>query len=394
MSLEVAAAEPAEMETLIDDSAINIDESELLQADENSMEMDDKTPAELTETNSEKEPWELRPNAVLLSGVDHMSTTDVKLYAVTYFTEGNPPDVEWVDDTSVVLVYPTRAMATAALNAFTSEAEFYDSTPSEFGIRNAKVHPKNGKHALKVRHALDSDRKMKHSREQSRYYLLYGDPREENNDRYNPSSRNGGRYKEKEAYMDITDFSRERRRVRGGAGEKIDVRDNDEDKVDNFPSVLKGNFKPLSKSWANAGAVDRYAPDRYDEGRRYSRRRSQSPERRRRRYDSRSPEKSVSKGQGRDRDSGSEPKFDRDSRLSLALESPRSRRAPSNRSDLAQRINDGETSSRDLSSRIGSRDNKKVSDSHASDFGSRVSAGPREENSRGNRRRAHHLDFD
>ncbi|KAK7207214.1 hypothetical protein BZA70DRAFT_6624 [Myxozyma melibiosi] len=128
-----------------------------------------------------------RFEAVYMHGVDHMSTNDVKEYSAAYFPD-EEPKFEWVDDSSIVLVFKSEEAAGKALDAFTSEGEFYDEVPADGALRVAKTHPGNGKYTLKVRGALLTDKKEKAAHLKSKYYLFHGDPREEEERRYGIST--------------------------------------------------------------------------------------------------------------------------------------------------------------------------------------------------------------
>jgi Nuclear cap-binding protein subunit 3 len=85
---------------------------------------------------------------------------------------------EWIDDTSVNLVYDSSDIATSALQALSSE-HIEELPPSS--LRPAK--PFNGGkpiEGLKVRIAFLEDRKARGARERSRWYLFNPHPNEEN----------------------------------------------------------------------------------------------------------------------------------------------------------------------------------------------------------------------
>ncbi|KAK9333893.1 hypothetical protein V1520DRAFT_73632 [Lipomyces starkeyi] len=351
---------------------ISIDDPELLQEDSGLMEIDQNSDANVsaTEQAAQYEPTDtvfLRLEAVLLHGVDQMSTDDVKSYASHYFPQITP-NIEWIDDSSVLFVFDSEDAAKQALEAFTSEAEYYDQPPEGTALRNAKVHPLNGKYALKVRVALQSDRKTKWSRERSKYYLFHGDPREQlyEKRRQETRSRRPRRRSaspEKPVHMDLVEFSRGRRRQNDEDDFPSVLKDtrrrqNDDD----FPSVLKDTHAPISKSWAKAGSIDRYVPSARDSGpssRRIDRHGPRDTPRRR----SLSPDRYQAGSGDRARDGG-----------------------------FPRRIG-GDISSRSLAVRLGAKGGN--DDDHASDFASRLSVKEDDDKNGGRRRkRAHHLEFD
>ncbi|KAK9247512.1 hypothetical protein V1506DRAFT_565376 [Lipomyces tetrasporus] len=359
MNVEINAA-PVMAETVlpVTDIGINIDDPELLEEDAMLMEVDQNvdTNASTTDQTAQLEDTEsasLRPEAVLLYGVDHLSTDDMKSYASHYFPQITP-EIEWVDDSSVLFVFDSEITAKKALDAFTSEAEYYDQPPEAAALRSAKVHPKNGKYTLKVRAALQTDRKTKRSRERSKYYLFYGDPREEDYEQRQQETRSRRNRRrsaspEKSAHMDLVEFSRGRRR---------------ENNDDDFPSVLKDTYTPITKSWAKASSIDRYIPsvrDSVSVSRRMDRHAPRDPPRRR----SISPDRHRGGSRVRTSDAG-----------------------------LPERIND-DVSSRSLAVRLGKDGNGGNPDNRVSDFASRLSVKESDDSNGGRRRRrAHHLEFD
>ncbi|KAK9376295.1 uncharacterized protein V1513DRAFT_439906 [Lipomyces chichibuensis] len=350
---------------------ISIDDPELLQEDAGLMEIDQNADANISATQqaAQSEPTETvfwRLEAVLLYGVDQMSTDDVKSYASHYFPQITP-NIEWIDDSSVLFVFDSEDTAKQALEAFTSEAEYYDQPPEGTALRNAKVHPQNGKYALKVRVALQSDRKTKWSRERSKYYLFHGDPREQlyetrRQETRSRRSRRRSASPEKPVHMDLVEFSRGQRRQNGVddfPSVLKDTRRRQDD--DDFPSVLKDTHAPISKSWAKAGSTDRYVPSARDSAssRRIDRRDPRGTPRRR----SLSPNRYKSGNGDRALDGG-----------------------------LPRRV-DGDISSRSLAVRLGAKGGN--DDDHASDFASRLSVMEDDhKDGRRRRRRAHHLEFD
>ncbi|KAK9487248.1 hypothetical protein V1527DRAFT_495105 [Lipomyces starkeyi] len=351
---------------------ISIDDPELLQEDDGLMEIDQNSDANIsaTEQAAQSETTDtvfLRSEAVLLHGVDQMSTDDVKSYASHYFPQITP-NIEWIDDSSVLFVFDGEDTARQALEAFTSEAEYYDQPPEGTALRNAKVHPLNGKYALKVRVALQSDRKTKWSRERSKYYLFHGDPREQLYDKRQQETRSRRPRRrssspEKHVHMDLVEFSRGRRSQNDEDDFPSVLKDtrrrqNDDD----FPSVLKDTHAPISKSWAKAGSIDRYVPSARDTGsssRRIDRHGPRDTPRRR----SLSPDRYQGGSGDRARDGG-----------------------------FPRRIG-GDISGRSLAVRLGAKGGN--DDDHASDFASRLSVKEDDDKNGGRRRKwAHHLEFD
>jgi hypothetical protein len=116
-------------------------------------------------------------------GVDDLDTSSVKQFAERYYSLDNFVRVEWVDDSTVNLIYDNPESALGALHAFTSEQVDSLNTPlavardaKEFATAEKPDKPIH----LRIRQAHTGDVKKKGAREASRFYLLNPekDPRE------------------------------------------------------------------------------------------------------------------------------------------------------------------------------------------------------------------------
>lgn len=149
----------------------------------------------------------LRENALHLQGTDDMSTSDVHKY-LALFTTDSKPRIEWIDDTSLNLVYYTKEDARVALAHLTNVPTFeIDSvTPQP-----AKDNPEKADARLKIRYATTEDKKERGAKDRSRWYLFHP---EDDPDSRPRQKRRGGRAEEP--------YSRtgrhERRIVQGTAG--------------------------------------------------------------------------------------------------------------------------------------------------------------------------------
>jgi Nuclear cap-binding protein subunit 3 len=108
-------------------------------------------------------------------GVDNLSTDDVRAYINAHFP--SEFQIEWIDDTSLNVVYESADIATSALHSLSSE-HVEESRPST--VRSAK--PLAGEkpiQGLTLRIAVFGDRKEKGARDRSRWYLFHPPPSEE-----------------------------------------------------------------------------------------------------------------------------------------------------------------------------------------------------------------------
>ena len=116
------------------------------------------------------EDGEVEQNALVpkvhVRGVDELSTRDVENFANEHFSDDLFKKVEWVNDSSVNLVYDTDAAAAEALTAFSADER---SDPlEERPAKRLTTHPDV---ELLVRRAVESDVKVKNASTYSRYYL-------------------------------------------------------------------------------------------------------------------------------------------------------------------------------------------------------------------------------
>lgn len=98
----------------------------------------------------------------------------------------------------VNVVFKSAVKAKGALIALTSESVFYEGTEvAETQLRDAKSHPDKRGVNLKIRVALDTDKKVKNARSKSKYYLWHGEPSFEDE-----------RYRVHDPNMDMTEEER------------------------------------------------------------------------------------------------------------------------------------------------------------------------------------------
>ncbi|XP_046840122.1 nuclear cap-binding protein subunit 3-like [Xenia sp. Carnegie-2017] len=116
----------------------------------------------------------LRPDAILLFGVNEMSTKDV----FDYFKDYVPNSIEWIDDISCVVIWDDDNSAKRALmnvgKYFISQnnkATGHDENVWRIGIQ----HPKAKQLLMRV--ATTADKKIKGASSRSMYYLIHGQPK-------------------------------------------------------------------------------------------------------------------------------------------------------------------------------------------------------------------------
>lgn len=130
----------------------------------------------------------LRDNAILFHGtpISHLPTDNIFAYA-THF-DAHPIGLEWIDDTSCILVFPNKSAARAGFRVLTKS---YVEEPSEEGFITSKPIPvhvwparerlnntlgvgEGLKGTIKMRWALTSDVKKRGANKDSEFYKKYG----------------------------------------------------------------------------------------------------------------------------------------------------------------------------------------------------------------------------
>lgn len=130
----------------------------------------------------------LRDNAILLHGppISFLPTENIFAYA-THF-DSHPIGLEWIDDTTCILVFSTKA---AARGAFRYLAKSHAEEPSDEGFITAKPIPiafwppeeriskslgkgEGLKGAIRMRWALTADVKKRGAKKESQFYQKYG----------------------------------------------------------------------------------------------------------------------------------------------------------------------------------------------------------------------------
>ena len=110
-----------------------------------------------------------------IRGVDDFHTNDILAFVHDHDPEAEV-HVQWIDDTSANVVYPTKERAREGILKLVAA----ESTPdtilnAPFEVRTAKTLAGRPASMLMVRIAQAGDRKRKNARDASRYYLLHPD---------------------------------------------------------------------------------------------------------------------------------------------------------------------------------------------------------------------------
>jgi Nuclear cap-binding protein subunit 3 len=121
------------------------------------------------------DPSQVRTEAIHLRGVDNLSTDDVQLYVSTLYPSFESK-IEWIDDTSLNVVYESADIATAALQTLSlNPVQDLEATT----LRPAKpLFGEKSIEGLKARMAFMGDKKERGARDRSRWYLFNPHPAE------------------------------------------------------------------------------------------------------------------------------------------------------------------------------------------------------------------------
>jgi hypothetical protein len=121
------------------------------------------------------DPSQVRTEAIHLRGVDNLSTDDVQLYVSTLYPLFESK-IEWIDDTSLNVVYESADIATTALQTLSlNPVQDLEAT----SLRPAKpLFGEKSIEGLRVRIAFMGDKKERGARDRSRWYLFNPHPAE------------------------------------------------------------------------------------------------------------------------------------------------------------------------------------------------------------------------
>lgn len=177
------------------------------------------------------------PTKLHVRGLDTLHTEDIKAHVKAHF--GPVDKVEWIDDSSANLVFSSEPTAREALVAL-SAIEVADATALAVG-ESLPGKPVEGKPeiSLKVRFAVESDRKQAGAALRSRYYLLHPE--------YDPEEKRRRRHDDRSRYRERDGDSRRSGRRR---------RDSD-DEVETFESSMYDDASQPPRARRHSGQEDR-----------------------------------------------------------------------------------------------------------------------------------------
>ncbi|KAL6920726.1 hypothetical protein ACHAPO_004593 [Fusarium lateritium] len=240
----------------------------------------------------------LVPTKIHINGVDSLHTNDIKAYVKSHF--GDVERVEWIDDSSANLLFPSEPTARDAIVALSS-VPVADATALAVGeTLPAKPFESRPEISLQVRFAVSSDKKEAGAALRSRYYLLH--PEHDPEERRRKNNDNRSRYRERDGGY------------RGDGGRRRRASDDD---------------------------VETFEASMYDDAPRPARRRRDSDiEERPRSYARENQGKELFVGRRKQRDRSASPRRDGDSD-DLMSEKASSSRNRSRARDLRDRISSG-----------------------------------------------------
>ncbi|KAF5590504.1 uncharacterized protein FSUBG_10827 [Fusarium subglutinans] len=177
------------VDTVHDAPILDIGRDDILQPDE---------PEEPGEVAEDEPPTDdsktLIRTKIHIKGVDSLHTTDIKAYVKAHF--GDVDRIEWIDDSSANLLFPSEPTARDAIVALSS-VRVADATALAVG-ETLPAKPFEGKPeiSLQVRFAVQSDKKEVGAALRSRYYLLH--PEHDPEERRRRNQENRSRYRDRD----------------------------------------------------------------------------------------------------------------------------------------------------------------------------------------------------
>ncbi|KAI0124418.1 hypothetical protein BJ170DRAFT_585791 [Xylariales sp. AK1849] len=156
---------------------------------------DTPSPGEVIDTDTQDHQPDskaLVPNKIYVQGLDVLNPEEVKNFIAEHFPDGRFERIEWIDDSSANLIFPSEAMAQDALVALSS-LEIGDVTALPLlELLPARKYSKRPDVNLQIRIAVAGDKKQAGAAQRSRFYLL--------NPEYDPETRK--RYRDRDGEGD------------------------------------------------------------------------------------------------------------------------------------------------------------------------------------------------
>jgi hypothetical protein len=110
-----------------------------------------------------------------LRGVDEFSTKNVQEYLAEHLPADTKAKVEWIDDTSINVVFEDADITKQALRILSGINDETQSLPADLDLRPALWWSQKPGSTLSIRYATVTDKKIPRAAERSRYYLLNPD---------------------------------------------------------------------------------------------------------------------------------------------------------------------------------------------------------------------------
>jgi hypothetical protein len=197
------------------------------------------------------------PNKLHLRGLDVFTTAQIRTYVADH--HGSAPRVEWIDDTSANLVFPSDDTAREALAALAAVPMGDASQLAPGETVQAKPFAAKPEANLQLRMAVLGDRKEKGAAERSRFYLLH--PEHDPEERRRRGGGGGGRRRNDDR----------RRGDRRSPPRRDRERRHDEDEIERFPDSFydepneprprRGHSRERSRGYSRDYSRDRRSRD-------------------------------------------------------------------------------------------------------------------------------------
>ncbi|KAL5599024.1 uncharacterized protein BROUX77_006057 [Berkeleyomyces rouxiae] len=215
--------------------------------------------------NTTKEPLTLASNKVHIRGLDVLTTADIKEYVREHY--GSLERVEWIDDTSANLIFPSDTSASDALNALSATPIDHALAPTPDHLYPAKPFARQPETSLAVRCAFTRDKKENGAAARSRFYLLNPEYDPEERMRYERERERERRHADHRTLRD-----RQRARLRRADDDKDvekfsnDFYDDDSQGDDDRARARRRRERSYSRSPARRNGSRELFPDRLGRG--------------------------------------------------------------------------------------------------------------------------------
>lgn len=161
-----------ELDYVEDPDHLKLESIKNQEIDTYSDQVDVKPILDIPNDNSGPNSLDPVPNKIYIRGLENLTSNDIDTYVASYLNLYKPTHIEWIDDLSANLVFPSSDIALDALKSLSVHKGLnFKSIPVLQTIK-AKPFPQHPEASFEIRLAVSGDKKQVGARERSRFYLL------------------------------------------------------------------------------------------------------------------------------------------------------------------------------------------------------------------------------